>query len=168
MASTNYLVQHVEEPLDVLFRVVEVGRDAHARAPHADEDVLGAEPGGEVLRGFRAEPQARSCAALASASGSSRYRVLLPLCSTTVRQPSDGLGDVFDPPVEDLAQRLGRHREQDEVAPLADVVAPGAWLEGVLVLHEPREVLAAAAVDPVVLDGLASRYSSPTYMNPTP
>src|SRR3712207_7668111 len=40
------------------------------------------------------------------------------------------LADVLDAPVEDLAHGLVRHGEQDEVAPLPDVEAPGTGLEG--------------------------------------
>src|SRR5215207_9708611 len=131
----DHAVQDLEEPFDVLCGVVEVRRDAHALAAHADEDALSGEPGGEVFRDPSAEaepdhvPRPTLC----------RDRLepaLLCLHLDEVRQGPDGLGDVLDAPLQELAQRLARHREQDEVAPLADVVAPGAGLEGVLVVHE--------------------------------
>src|SRR3954447_21552528 len=70
------------------------------------------------------------------------------------RKTAQGLGNVRDSPIEDPTQRRYRHRKQDKVAPLTDIEAPRPGLKGFLILHEPREVFAAAAVYPVVFDGL--------------
>src|SRR5215212_5037865 len=150
-ASGSHPRESFEEAVHVFFGVVEVWRDAHALAAYADEDVLFRESGGEIFRSFGAELQADHVPRPAL------YRDRLDAVISgfpfyEVRQASDGLGDILYAPVEDLAQGFVRHREQGEVAPLADVVAAGTGLEGVLVAHEPGEVLAAAAVDPVVLD----------------
>src|SRR5215208_4821437 len=151
-ASGSHPPDNLEEALYVLLGVVEVWRDAHAPAAHADENALCREPGGEVFGGGGAELEPDHV--LGPHLPRDRLDAALPSLSLDeVGQPSDGLGDVLNAPVEDLAQRLVRHREQGEVAPLADIVAPGAGLEGVLVVHERREVLGAATVDPVVLYG---------------
>src|SRR5215212_4433275 len=152
-ALTGDLLQNVEEASHVLFRIVEVGRDAHARATHADEDVVAHEPGGEVGRGARPEHQADHVPR-PSLFRHPRDTAFFCLLFYEISQHADGLGDVLDPPVEELAQCFGGHGEQDEVAPLSHVVAAGTWLEGVLVVHEFRELLASTAVDPVVLYGL--------------
>src|SRR5687768_17601678 len=143
-------LQNIEEPVDVLLGIVEVGRDAYALAANADEDVVSCEPGGEVIRGVRAEHQPDHVPR-PPLFGDRRDTELSGLRFYEIRQRADCLRDVLDFPLEELAQRLCRHREQGEVAPFPHVVAPGAWLEGVLVRNQPREVLASTAVDPVVL-----------------
>src|ERR671911_2591705 len=152
-ALTSHPLQDLEEPIDILCRVVQVGRDAHALPAHADEDVVCREPGGEVLGGVRAEHQpdhVPRTLLLGDRRDTKRHSLLFD----EIRQRADSFGDVLHSPVEDLAQRLARHGEQGEVAPLSHVVASGARLEGVLVRYQPRKVLASAAVDPVVLYGL--------------
>ena len=126
------MLQHVEEPINVLFSVVEVGRDAHALPTHADEDIVCREPGGEVVWSVWAEHEPDHVPR-PPLFGDRHDTVFSGLRFYEVRQRADGLGDVLDSPVEELAQRLGRHREQGEVAPLPHVVASGARLEGVLV-----------------------------------
>src|ERR671920_1724985 len=49
--------ERIEESFGVPLGIVQVRRDADAAAAHADEDVLGGEPGGEVFGGFGTEPK---------------------------------------------------------------------------------------------------------------
>src|SRR5918998_2720174 len=166
-ALTSHPLQDLEEPIDILLRVVQVRRDAHALPAYADEDVVCREPGGEVIGGVRAEHEPDHVPR-PSLFGDRRDTELSCLRFYEIRQRADGLGDALDPPVEDLAQCLGRHREQGEVAPFPYVVASGAGLEGVLVRHQPREVLASAAIDPVVLYGLPFPILLPDIHKPDP
>src|ERR687898_198925 len=137
--------ERIKESFGVPLGIVQVRRNADA-----DEDVLGGEPGGEVFGGFGTEPKTNHVLD-AYRCWDRFYTEPLRLRFDEVREIPDLLGDVLDAPGQDLAERRDSHREQHKVAPLADVEAPGARLEGVLILDESREVLAAGAVDPVVL-----------------
>src|SRR5919202_3184631 len=144
--------ERAEEAFYVPLRVVEVGRDAQVPATYADEDVLLRQPDGEITRGLGAEREPHHVPG-PHGRGNHPQAESLCLAFDAVRELPEGHGDVLHAPGEDLAQRLYGHREEYEVAPLADVVASRPRSVRVRVLDQPREVLAALPRDPVVLDG---------------